>query len=83
VFDSRLGQETFLLAFSPTIGPTQPPIQWVQGAVSPGAKRQGSEGTSPSSGTEFRMVEPYLHFAMSLHGMMLIKLEGNFAFFYR
>jgi hypothetical protein len=29
------------------------------------------------------MVEPYLHFAMSLHGMMLIKLEGNFAFFYR
>jgi hypothetical protein len=27
----------------PALGPTQPPIQWVQGALSPGVKRQGHE----------------------------------------
>jgi hypothetical protein len=27
----------------PSRGPTQPPIQWVPGALSPGVKRQGRE----------------------------------------
>jgi hypothetical protein len=27
----------------PTLGPTQPPIQWVPGTLSPGVKRQGRE----------------------------------------
>jgi hypothetical protein len=36
---------TFLssTAFRPTLGSTQPPIQWVPGAVSPWVERQGRE----------------------------------------
>jgi hypothetical protein len=30
------------------LGPTQPPIQWVPGALSPGIRRPGSE-TDPSA----------------------------------
>jgi hypothetical protein len=47
-FDSRLGQETF--RYSSTSrqapGPTQPPIQWVPGALAPGIKRPGREAPS-------------------------------------
>jgi len=34
-----------------TLGPTQPPIQWVLRAINPGVKRPGREGdnSSPSS----------------------------------
>jgi hypothetical protein len=37
--------KSFLFSTSsrPTLGPTQPPIQWVPGALSPGVKRQGRE----------------------------------------
>jgi hypothetical protein len=40
-FNSRQGQEILLISvvFRPALGPTQPPIQWVPGAVSPGVKR--------------------------------------------
>jgi predicted secreted Zn-dependent protease len=43
--DSRQGQETFLVstASEPVLKPTQPPIQWVLGAVSSEVKRQGRE----------------------------------------
>jgi hypothetical protein len=35
----------------PALGPTQPPIEWIPGAISPGVKRPGSEAdhSSPSS----------------------------------
>jgi hypothetical protein len=35
----------------PVLGPTQPPIQWVPGALSPGVKRQAREAdhSSPAS----------------------------------
>jgi hypothetical protein len=38
------GQEIFLFFMSsrPALGPTQPPIQWVPGALSAGVKRQGA-----------------------------------------
>jgi len=41
------GRDVFFFFFAtasrPALGPTQPPIQWVQGALSPGIKRMGPE----------------------------------------
>jgi hypothetical protein len=52
-FDSWQRQEIFLFSTTsiPALGPTQPPIQWVPGALSPGVKRQGREAdhSPPSS----------------------------------
>jgi hypothetical protein len=52
-FDSRQGQETFLfsIASRSALGHTQPPIQWVPGALSPRMVRQGREAdhSLPSS----------------------------------
>jgi hypothetical protein len=44
-FDSQLGQQIFLSfkASRTTLGATQPHIQWVPGALSPGVKRQGRQ----------------------------------------
>jgi hypothetical protein len=43
-FDSGQGKRIFLVTVSrPAVGPTQPPIQWAPGAVSPGVKRPGRE----------------------------------------
>jgi hypothetical protein len=41
----------FSTSFRPALGPTQPPIQWVPRALSPGIKRQGHESdhSSPAS----------------------------------
>jgi hypothetical protein len=52
-------------ASRPALGPTQPPIQWVLGALSPGVKQSMREADhSPTS----RMVELYLHSPIRLHG---------------
>jgi hypothetical protein len=56
-FDSRRGLGIFLVttASRTALGPTQPPIQWVPGALSLAAKRQGREGDhSPPSSAEVR-----------------------------
>jgi hypothetical protein len=43
-FDSRQRNIIFFSPASrPTLGPNQPPIQWVPGALSPGVKRLGRE----------------------------------------
>jgi hypothetical protein len=43
-FESRQGLGIlFTIASSPALGPTQPPIQWVPGALSLGVKRPGRE----------------------------------------
>jgi hypothetical protein len=44
-FDSWQGQYTFLYstASRPALGPTQPPIQWVSGALPPGLKPPGRD----------------------------------------
>jgi hypothetical protein len=44
----------------PVLGPTQPPIQWVPGALSLGAKRQGREADhSPEFSAEVKNVWSY------------------------
>jgi hypothetical protein len=47
----------------PALGPTQPPIRWVPGDLSPGVKRPGREADhSPPSSAEVKgCVELYLH----------------------
>jgi hypothetical protein len=53
VFESVQGLGIFLFtaAFRPALGPTQPPVQWVPGALSLVVKRPGREAdhSHPSS----------------------------------
>jgi hypothetical protein len=53
----------FTTASRPALGPTQPPIQWVPGALSLGVKRPGREAdhSPPSSAEVKEWVELYLH----------------------
>jgi hypothetical protein len=45
-------------AYTPTLGPTQPPIQWVPGALSPRVTRQGREADhSPPTSAVVKNVE--------------------------
>jgi hypothetical protein len=45
----------FSTASTPALGPTQPPIQWVPGVLSPGIKRQEREADhSPPSSAEVK-----------------------------
>jgi hypothetical protein len=64
-FDSRRGLGIFLFttASRKALEPTQPPIQWVPGALSLGVKRPGREAdhSPPSSAEVKEWVELYLH----------------------
>jgi hypothetical protein len=64
-FDSRRGLGIFLFttASRTALGPTQPPIQWVRGALFLGIKRPGREAdNSPPSSAEVKeCVQLYLH----------------------
>jgi hypothetical protein len=56
-FDSRQGQGIFLFSTASklALGSTQPLIQWVSRALSPGVERPGSEADhSPPSGVEVK-----------------------------
>jgi hypothetical protein len=62
--DSRLGKEMFLfpIASRPGLGPTQAPIQWAPGALSPGVTRQVHKATTHLQFvSRSGMVELYLH----------------------
>jgi hypothetical protein len=53
-----------------SLGPTQPPIQWVPGALSSEVKRPGREADhSPPTSQE--NVDLYIHSPIHLHGVML------------
>jgi hypothetical protein len=41
-----------------TLGPTQPPIQWVPGALSPGVKWQGPEADHLPQSSEGGAIPP-------------------------
>jgi hypothetical protein len=66
--------EFFTVTLSkPALGPTQPPIQWIPGALSLGVKWLGHGADhSPPSGVEVKeCMELYLHSQMCLHGVVL------------
>jgi hypothetical protein len=69
VLDSWQGQQgsLFSIASRPALRSTQPPTQWVTGAVSPGIRRQWRESDpSLSSNTEVRNGgSTYLYFTMA------------------
>jgi hypothetical protein len=69
----RLGIFLFTTASRPALGPTQPPIQRVPGALSLGVKRPGREADhSPPSSSEVKeWVAPYLHSPICLHGVVI------------
>jgi hypothetical protein len=51
----RVKNFLFSMSSIPAPGPTQPPIHWVQGALSPGVKRQGYEADhSPPTSAEVK-----------------------------
>jgi hypothetical protein len=55
-----------------TLGPTQPPIQWVPRIISLGLKRPGRDGDhSPLLAPRSRTMELYLHSPIRLHGVVL------------
>jgi hypothetical protein len=64
-FESQqwVGIYVFTTASRSTLGPTQPPIQWVPGALSLRVKRPGREAdhSPPSSAEVKECVELYLH----------------------
>jgi hypothetical protein len=83
-FDSRRGLGIFLFftASRTALGPTQPPIQWVPGALSLGVKRPGREADhSPPSSAEvknawsYTSTPPYAFMAWCL-----VKHRDNFTF---
>jgi len=52
--------------------PTQPPIQWVAGALSLGVKRSGREADHlPPSNAEVKNAWSYKTLAIRLHGVVL------------
>jgi hypothetical protein len=81
-FESRkgLGIFFFTTASRKAVGPTQPPIQWVPGALSLGIKRLGRETDHlPLSSAEIKdWVELYLYSPIRLHGVVLnLKSTGT------
>jgi hypothetical protein len=74
-FDSRwrLGIFLFTTASRTALVPTQPPIQWVPGALFLGVKRLGREADhSPASSAEVKKALSYTSFPqIRLHGVVL------------
>jgi hypothetical protein len=71
-FDIRQGQEISFSAVTsrPALGPTQAPIQWVQGALSPGVNRRESEADhSPSSSVKVKNDGAIPPLPLRLHGL--------------
>jgi hypothetical protein len=69
------GQDIFLYSSvqtGPALGPTKPPVQWVPGSLSPGAKRPGREaGHSPLPNAEIEYGGVIHHSLTRLHAVVL------------
>jgi hypothetical protein len=73
-FDSRQVQDIFLCstASRPALGPTQPRIQWVPGALSPEVKRPEREAYhSPPSSAEVKKVGAIPPLPHTFYGVVL------------
>jgi hypothetical protein len=85
-FDSRreLGSFLFIIASRPALGPTQPPIQWVPGALSLGVKRPGREADhSPPSSAEVKNAWSYTSTPQYVFmAWCLVKHRDNFIFYF-
>jgi hypothetical protein len=83
-FDFWQGEEIFPLyrESRPTLGPTQPPLLCLLGAVFQGSKLTGSvKLTTNHPVLKLRMLERYLLSSPGLHGIVLnciIKYRDNF-----
>jgi hypothetical protein len=75
-----VGSRIFSTPSRPTLGSAQPPIQWVQGALSPGVKRPGREADhSPPSSAEIKEMWIYTSTPTpSWHSAELVKHRDNF-----
>jgi hypothetical protein len=62
----------FFITSRPVLGPTQPPIQWVSRALSPGVKRPRSRKRGS--------IHPFPH-TPSWHSAWLVKHRDNFIFY--
>jgi hypothetical protein len=74
---------SFLYNIHTPLGPTQPPLQWVSGALFPRIKRQRrQDDCSPPFSAQVKM-ELYIHSNILHHdfGDSLIKPRNNFTFF--
>jgi hypothetical protein len=74
----------FSVSSRPAMGLTQPPIQWVPGALSPGVKRPGREADhSPQTSAEVKKTWVYtsLPHTPSWRSAYLVNYRGNFTFF--
>jgi hypothetical protein len=83
-FDSRrgLGIILFTTASRTALGPTQPPIHWVPGALSPGVKHPGHEADhSPPSSSEVKNAWSYISTPpIRLHGVMFNQAQEQLYF---
>jgi hypothetical protein len=75
IYDGSWGRDPFLfaMAFRASLGPNQPPIKWVPGALSSEVKRPGSvDDHSPSSSAEIKKAWSYISTSpIRLHGVVL------------
>jgi hypothetical protein len=70
----RIKNFLFSTSSSVALGPTQPPIQWVPGALSARVKWPWREAdhSAPTSAEVKKNVNLYIHSPVRLHGVMLI-----------
>jgi hypothetical protein len=82
-FPAGAGNFLFDTVSTPALGPTQPPIQGIPGALSLGVKRPRREAdhSLPSSTEVKESVELYHHSPIRLHVMVISSTQGQLYLF--